>query len=332
MIVLFLQNFMSTSLSEIQKTALGVIEKERVAIESLKNSIDDSFVRTVELIFSSMGRLIVTGIGKSAIIGQKIVATLNSTGTPAVFMHAADAIHGDLGIIQPHDIVLCLSKSGNTSEIKVLVPLIKQMGNPLIGMVSNPDSFLGRNADFVLRATASQEACPNNLAPTVSTTTQLVLGDALAVSLLQLRGFTPADFARFHPGGSLGKRLYTRVSDIMDRSLCPKVDPGENIRETIFEISRNRLGATAVIDGHGKLVGIITDGDVRRMVEKGQALETLCASKVMTATPKTVMHDQLAVEAYQMMQNNKITQLIVLQDEKYIGMLHIHDIIREGII
>ncbi len=323
---------MSTSLSEIQKTALGVIEKERVAIESLKNSIDDSFVRTVELIYSSKGRLIVTGIGKSAIIGQKIVATLNSTGTPAVFMHAADAIHGDLGIIQPNDIVLCLSKSGNTSEIKVLVPLIKRMGNPLIGMVSNPDSFLGRNADFVLRATAAQEACPNNLAPTVSTTTQLVLGDALAVSLLQLRGFTPADFARFHPGGSLGKRLYTRVSDIMDRSLCPKVSPDENIRETIFEISRNRLGATAVIDGFGKLVGIITDGDVRRMVEKGQALETLCASNVMSSTPKTVKHDQLAVEAYQMMQNNKITQLIVLQDEKYIGMLHIHDIIREGIV
>lgn len=317
---------------DIQQTAIEVIEKEQLAISSLRDSIDRSFLRTVEILHQSKGRLIVTGIGKSALIGQKIVATFNSTGTPAVFMHAADAIHGDLGMIQPGDTVMCLSKSGETAEIKVLVPLIRKMGNTLIAMVGNRDSFLGRSTDYTLLASAPHEACPNDLAPTASTTVQMVLGDALAVCLLKLRGFTPADFARFHPGGSLGKKLYMRVSDIMDQTLRPAVAPGESVRNTIFEISRNRLGATAVLDDSGQLLGIITDGDVRRMVEKNNSLDGLSAADIMTNTPRTIPYDQLAVHAYRMMQTGKITQLIVLKEEKYAGMVHIHDIIREGIV
>lgn len=323
---------MKINSSQIKNTAIDVIEKEQNAIAELKQSISDTFSTIVQLIYQSKGRLIVTGIGKSALIGQKLVATFNSTGTPSVFMHAADAIHGDLGMIQPEDIVMCLSKSGNTSEIKVLVPLIRQMGNPLIGMVANTSSYLGEHADYVIQATAREEAGPNNLAPTVSTTTQLVMGDALAVCLLTLRGFTEANFARFHPGGSLGKKLYTRVEDIMDKSLHPSVKPTETIRETIFEISRNRLGATAVESIDGQLLGIITDGDVRRMVERGQALETLCAQDVMNNAPKCIDTKQLAVTAYDQMQQHKITQLVVLDNNIYIGMIHIHDIMREGII
>ena len=329
---MFFQNFMSTTKADIQKTALEVIEKEILAVNALRQSIDGSFLKVVEILYASKGRLIVTGIGKSALIGQKIVATFNSTGTPAIFMHAADAIHGDLGIVQPGDTVMCLSKSGDTAEIKVLVPLIRKMGNLLIGMVGNRESYLSRSADYVLVASAPHEACPNDLAPTASTTVQMVLGDALAICLLQLRGFSQADFARFHPGGSLGKKLYLRVCDIMDHTLRPNVLPGQSIRDTIFEISRNRLGATAVLNQDGQLQGIITDGDVRRMVEKNSHLDNLCASDVMTKDPKTVPHDQLAVHAYEMMQSNKITQLIVLRDKRYEGMVHIHDIIREGIV
>lgn len=323
---------MNSSEKEIKKTALEAIEKEIIAVTQLRDSIDDAFVKAVELIFHSSGRLIVTGIGKSAIVGQKIVATLNSTGTPAVFMHAADAIHGDLGIIQPHDIVLCLSKSGNTAEVKVLVPLIRQMGNQLIGMVANTDSFLGTHADIVLAACANKEACPNNLAPTSSTTTQMVLGDALAVCLLKLKGFTPADFARFHPGGSLGKKLYTRVEDIMDLTVCPAVTKQTSIRDSIFVISQNRLGATVVLDQNQSMLGIITDGDIRRMVEKNLPIESLQAGDVMNCTPKTIAHDALAIDAYDKMKTNKITQLVVLKDGRYIGMIHIHDILREGIV
>ncbi|HPJ82606.1 MAG: KpsF/GutQ family sugar-phosphate isomerase [Bacteroidales bacterium] len=317
---------------EIKQTALDVIDKEQFAISGLRSSIDQSFLDVVDLLYSSKGRLIVTGIGKSAIIGQKIVATFNSTGTPAVFMHAADAIHGDLGIVQPGDVVMCLSKSGETAEIKVLVPLIRKMGNPLIGMVGNRESYLGRSADYLLFASAPHEACPNDLAPTASATVQMVLGDALAVCLLKLRGFTPSDFARFHPGGSLGKKLYLTVSDIMNPELRPLVRPGQSVRDTIFVISKNRLGATAVLDADDKLLGIITDGDVRRMVEKNSSLEALCASDIMTKNPKTIPCGELAVHAYRMMETSKITQLIVLQDGRYVGMVHIHDIIREGIV
>ena len=317
---------------ETRQTALDVIDKEQLAINGLRSSIDHSFLDVVDLLYASKGRLIVTGIGKSAIIGQKVVATLNSTGTPAVFMHAADAIHGDLGIVQPGDVVMCLSKSGETAEIKVLVPLIRKMGNPLIGMVGNRESYLGRSADYVLLASAPHEACPNDLAPTASTTAQMVLGDALAVCLLRLRGFTPSDFARFHPGGSLGKKLYLTVSDIMNSELSPLVRPGESVRDTILVISKNRLGATAVLDEDDKLLGIITDGDVRRMVEKNRSLETLCACDIMTKNPKTIPGRELAVHAYRMMEASKITQLIVLQDDRYAGMVHIHDIIREGIV
>ena len=243
-------------------------------------------------------------------------------------MHAADAIHGDLGMIQPGDTVMCLSKSGETAEIKVLVPLIRKMGNTLIAMVGNRDSFLGRSADYTLLASAPHEACPNDLAPTASTTVQMVLGDALAVCLLKLRGFTPADFARFHPGGSLGKKLYMRVSDIMDQTLRPAVAPGESVRNTIFEISRNRLGATAVLDDSGQLLGIITDGDVRRMVEKNNSLDGLSAA-TSWQTPQNYTLRSAGRHAYRMMQTGKITQLIVLKEEKYAGMVHIHDIIRE---
>lgn len=323
---------MNITRSELKEIAKNVVDKEAEVIVHLKSSIDSSFLDALELIFNSRGRLIVTGIGKSAIIASKIVATLNSTGTPSVFMHAADAIHGDLGIIQKEDIVLCLSKSGDTSEIKVLVPWIKKMGNTIIGMVSNPDSFLARQADIVLCATVDSEACPNNLAPTSSTTSQLVLGDALAVCLLKMRGFTAEDFARFHPGGSLGKKLYTKVEDLIDRNTKPEVSEDETIQNTIINISSNRLGATVVVDSQGEIAGIITDGDVRRMVEKGENLKQLRARDIMSKNPKTVEIGELAVNAFNIMEKNKITSVVVLDNGKYAGLVHIHDIIREGIV
>ncbi len=323
---------MNNSEAEITKMALEVIEKEAAAVANLKNYIDKGFSDISLLIFNSKGRLVVTGIGKSAIIANKIVATMNSTGTPSVFMHAADAIHGDLGIIQPEDIVLFISKSGNTPEIKVLVPLIKKMGNRLIAMVSNTDSYLASHANYILRTTVTDEACPNNLAPTSSTTTQLVMGDALAVTLLRLRGFTPGDFAKLHPGGSLGKRLYTRVSDLIDKRRRPSVSLQENIRDTILNISANRLGATVVQNEDGSVAGIITDGDVRRMVEKGFGLESLKAMDIMSSNPKIIEASELAVMAFNIMEKNKITSVIVTEKGKYIGLVHIHDIIREGIV
>ena len=318
--------------SELTDIAKKVVDKEAAAISRLEASIDDRFLDALELIFKSKGRLIVTGIGKSAIIASKIVATLNSTGTPSVFMHAADAIHGDLGIIQKEDIVLCLSKSGDTSEIKVLVPWIKKMGNKIIGMVSNPDSFLARQADIMICATVDSEACPNNLAPTSSTTTQLVMGDALAVCLLKMRGFTTEDFARFHPGGSLGKKLYTKVEDLINRDVKPQVPEEETIQNTIINISSNRLGATVVVNKAGEIAGIITDGDVRRMVEKGISLKLLKARDIMSKNPKTVEIGELAVNAFNIMEKNKITSVVVLDQGKYAGLVHIHDIIREGIV
>lgn len=323
---------MNTPLTDIQKTALEVIEKEQHALNALRQSINKSFVEVVEILHASKGRLVVTGIGKSALIGQKMTATFNSTGTPSIFMHAADALHGDLGMIQPEDTVLCLSKSGETAEIKVLVPLIRSMGNVLIAMVGNENSWLARSADHMLLTVVPGEACPNNLAPTSSTTAQMVLGDALAVCLLQLRGFTSADFARIHPGGSLGKKLYVRVSDIMDPDLRPVVRPEQGVKDTILCISKNRLGATAVLDEKDNLCGIITDGDVRRMLEKSNRPYKLCAADIMTSSPKTILHDQLALQAYKLMQSYKITQLVVLKKGHYAGMVHIHDIIREGIV
>jgi arabinose-5-phosphate isomerase len=317
---------------DINHLAVKTILQEAKAIEGLASHIDEDFKETVELLYNTKGRVIVTGIGKSAIIAEKIVATFNSTGTPAVFMHAADAIHGDLGIIQPDDVIVCLSKSGNTPEIKVLVPLIKNLGNKLVAVVSSTTSYLAQKADFVLKAIVDSEACPNNLAPTSSTTAQLVMGDALAVCLLQLRGFTPADFARFHPGGSLGKKLYMRVSDIIENEVVPCVRMSEKVRPVIVEISSKRMGATAVLDAEGEIAGVITDGDLRRMLQQNENIESLNAGQIMSANPKTIDIDELAVNAFNLMETNKITQLLVTQNGKYVGMIHLHDILREGIV
>ncbi len=316
----------------IKELAVKTILAEAQAIEKLAEMVDDSFEQVVSLIYNSKGRVIVTGIGKSAIIANKIVATLNSTGTPAIFMHAADAIHGDLGIIQPEDTIICLSKSGTTPEIKVLIPLIKNMGNPIIAIVSNTDSYLAQNATYVLKATVDHEACPNNLAPTSSTTAQLVIGDALAVCLLKLRGFSNEDFARVHPGGALGKKLYMRVSDICSGQNPPLVRTSAKIRAIILEISSKRLGATAVLDDSNKLVGIITDGDLRRMLANNNSVDTITAKEIMSVNPKTVDKDEMAINAFSLMEQNKITQLVVTTDGNYMGMIHLHDILKEGVV
>jgi len=323
---------MQNSFPDLLDIAINVIEKEADAVLRLKKFIDQTLLEVVEFIYRHADRVVVTGVGKSAIIATKIVATFNSTGTPALFMHAADAIHGDLGMIQPSDAVICLSKSGDTPEIKVLVPFIKTMGNKLIAIVSNPDSYLARQADYRLLATVDAEACPNNLAPTNSTTTQLVMGDVLAVCLLKRRGFSEKDFARLHPGGALGKKLYTRVSDIIDSSRAPAVHEEDSIQKAIFTISANRLGATAVIDKSGKLRGIITDGDIRRMVERGGSFEQLRALDLMNINPKGIDIHEMAITAFRMMEEKGITQLIVLKEGEYAGMIHIHDIMREGIL
>ena len=324
---------MKKSDGKILDLARRVISQEAESVANLTSYIDESFLEVVDLIYNSKGRLIVTGIGKSAIIGTKIVATMNSTGTPAIFMHAADAIHGDLGIIQKDDVVLCISKSGNTPEIKVLVPLIARMGNKIIAMVSSVDSFLAQHADYIVRATVDKESDPNNLAPTSSTTTQLVMGDALAVCLLQMRGFSQEQFAMYHPGGSLGKRLYLRVSDVMDLNVRPVVGMNESIQNTIINISQNRLGATVVLDGKGDLQGIITDGDVRRMVEKGIHVgDKIVAKDIMSRNPKQIDINAMAVNAVNIMQKNKITSVVVMKEGRYVGLVHIHDILREGIV
>ncbi len=316
----------------IKQVAIQTIRTEAAAIEKLASFIDDDFEKCVSMIYNAKGRVIITGIGKSAIIASKIVATLNSTGTPAIFMHAADAIHGDLGIIQPDDVLICLSKSGSTPEIKVLIPLIKNLGNKIVAIVSSTNSYLAENADFVIKATVEKEACPNNLAPTSSTTAQLVIGDALAVCLLNLRGFTPDDFARFHPGGSLGKKLYMRVSDIFSHTNVPAVDEEAKIPAVILEMTSKRLGATAVLDGNGNLLGIITDGDLRRMLQKNTPIENLCAKDIMTKNPKSINKDELAINAFNIMENHKITQLVVTDNDKYLGLIHLHDILKEGIV
>ena len=322
------------NLDKIKKLAVETIEHEIAAVGRLASFVDDDFARAVECILTSSGRVIITGIGKSAIIASKIVATLNSTGTPAIFMHAADAIHGDLGIIQHDDVVICISNSGSSPEIKVLVPLIKNIGgNKLIAMVGNRTSLLATSADHIIYTHVDSEACPHNLAPTSSTTAQLVMGDALAITLLNMRGFTQEDYARVHPGGALGKKMYLRVEDLMAKDLKPQVSPDTGITETIIAISSGMLGAAAVINTDGTLAGVITDGDLRRMLEKGRDISGIKARDIMTLKPKTVHADELAVEAFKMMEKYKITQLVVVDNRgAYCGMVHIHDIIREGIV
>jgi arabinose-5-phosphate isomerase len=316
---------------EIKQIAVKTITEEAKAIINLENYIDNGFVNCVELIYASGGKVVLTGIGKSANIAVKIAATLSSTGTPAVFMHAADAIHGDLGSIQKDDVIICISKSGNTPEIKVLVPLLRMMGNKLIAIVGNIDSYLAQQADHVINTTVSHEACPNNLAPTSSTTAQLVMGDALAVCLLECRGFSNEDFAKFHPGGALGKQLYLRVGDLYKNNEAPKVLLTDDVPLIIMEISSKRLGCAAVLD-RGSLVGIITDGDLRRMLQNHSSLSGLKAADIMSSKPKTISPETLLINALQIMRNMNITQLIVAENETYLGVIHLHDIIKEGII
>ncbi|WP_420147784.1 KpsF/GutQ family sugar-phosphate isomerase [Spirosoma sp.] len=315
-----------------QTIARAVLLAEADAIRNAVDLLDEQFDATVETVLNSSGRLVVTGVGKSALIGQKIVATLNSTGTPALFMHAADAIHGDLGMIQANDVVLIISKSGNTAEIKVLLPLLKRTSARLIALVSNRDSYLAQHADYVLHAYAEHEADPLNLAPTTSTTVALAMGDALAVSLLEIRGFTRQDFARYHPGGSLGKKLYLKISDIFPHNQCPQVLPDTPLREVIFTISANRLGATAVVDLNGILQGIVTDGDIRRMAYEHDSFWQLCAQDVMTPSPVCVAPDDYAVSALQLMQERDINQLIVSEAGLVRGFVHLHDLLKEGLV
>ncbi|HBB49060.1 MAG TPA: D-arabinose 5-phosphate isomerase [Flavobacteriaceae bacterium] len=322
---------MLIDLKPIIQVAKETVETEAKAIAHLSSLIDEEFAQAVAYIYQSQGRVILTGVGKSANIATKIVATLNSTGTPAIFMHAADAIHGDLGIIQENDTVICISKSGNTPEIKVLVPLIKASGNKLIGLTAHKESFLGQQSDFVLNAYVDKEACPNNLAPTTSTTAQLVMGDALAMALLNLRGFSSKDFARVHPGGSLGKKLYLRVSDLTALNSRPEVTPKTDLKKVIVEISENLLGVTAVVD-NGQIVGIITDGDLRRMLSKVDNIAGLTAEEIMTRNPKLIDNDAMAIEAMEMMDRHGITQILAHENGRYTGVVHIHNLSKEGII
>jgi arabinose-5-phosphate isomerase len=316
-----------TILASAQKTILS----ESESIARLVNFLDDNFVKTVEIINSSSGRLVVTGIGKSAIIAQKIVATLNSTGTPSLFLHASEAIHGDLGMVQPGDVVICISKSGNSPEIKVLVPLLKRFGNKLIAITGNTTSFLGKEADYVLNTYVESEACPINLAPTNSTTAQLVMGDAIAVCLMEMKNFTAEDFAKYHPGGALGKKLLLRVGDMLDTTHRPIVSPDSTIKSAIVEISEKRLGVTAVVENE-KVIGIITDGDIRRMLNKTENITGLTAKDIMTVNPKTIKSTELVSDALNILEDFSITQLVVVDNGNYKGVLHLHDILKEGIV
>jgi arabinose-5-phosphate isomerase len=316
-----------TILASAKKTILS----ESEAIAKLVDFVSDDFVQTVEIIYNATGRLVVTGIGKSAIIAQKIVATLNSTGTPSLFLHASEAIHGDLGMVQPGDVVICISKSGNSPEIKVLVPLLKRFGNKLVAITGNTTSFLGKEADYVLNTYVESEACPNNLAPTNSTTAQLVMGDALAVCLMEMRNFTAEDFAKYHPGGALGKKLLLRVGDMLDTTNKPIVAPDSNIKTVIVEISEKRLGVTAVVDNQ-KVIGIITDGDIRRMLNKTETISGLVAKDIMTVNPKMINSTDLVSDALNILEDFSITQLVVVDNGEYKGVLHLHDILKEGIV
>ncbi|MEM7163224.1 MAG: KpsF/GutQ family sugar-phosphate isomerase [Bacteroidota bacterium] len=315
---------------EIKEKALATIRLEANAVRGLGKYIDDQFPKIINLLAKSEGRIVVTGIGKSANIANKIVSTFNSTGTPALFMHAADAIHGDLGMVQKLDTVLCISKSGNSPEIRVLVPLVKKMGNVLLAMTGDKNSYLAEHSDFQLISTVKKEACPNNLAPTTSTTAQLVMGDVLAVCLMEKKGFSTSDFAKVHPGGSLGKKIYTRVSDIVDQNRRPFINSNADWSEVIMSISKGRMGATAVIEKN-KVIGIVTDGDLRRAMQKKVSANQLVAKDLMSKNPKCIDNSQLAVKGFQMMEKNKINQLIVLDGKQYSGMIHIHDLLKEGI-
>ena len=317
---------------KIIAVALHTIELETSSVSGLKAFVNDGFVKAVEQIAVNKGRLIVSGIGKSAIVAQKIVATLNSTGTPSIFMHAADAIHGDLGMIQNDDMVMVISKSGDSPEIKVLAPLVKNFGNTLIGMVGNMQSFLAKHSDIVLNTTVEQEACPINLAPTSSTTAQMVMGDALAICLMEMKGFNSSDFAKYHPGGTLGKKLYLRVEELSAQNEKPKVLPTATIKEVIVEMTHKRLGAAVVVNETENILGIITDGDLRRMLEKTDTFENLQAKDIMSSYPKTIGSDVLAVNALDEMRRNNISQLIVEDDGTYAGIIHLHDLVKEGII
>lgn len=323
---------MELSTAQILEIGRQTIDIEKAALEALHASLDEDFAAVVREIFYCAGRVVVTGVGKSALIAQKIVATFNSTGTPALFLHAADAIHGDLGMIRENDVVICLSKSGETPEIKLLAPLIKNMGNLLIGMVSNRKSFLGLQSRLVLYTPIEREADPNNLAPTASTTAQAAMGDALATALLALRGFSPADFAQYHPGGSLGKQLFLRVKDLYLRNEQPWVGPHDSVQRTILEITAKCLGATAVVDEERRLLGIITDGDLRRLLERGPDFLNKTAADIMNRHPKTINAEAMAVHALESMRRHSIMQLLVVEEGKYHGVVHLHDLIREGLI
>lgn len=315
---------------DILQLASQIIENEADAIANLRLLLDDNFSKVMQMVLESKGNLVFSGIGKSAIIAQKITATMNSTGTASVFMHAADAIHGDLGMIREGDIVVVLSKSGETPEIKVLIPLIKLRGNKIVAIVGNRQSFLAQQADFVLDVTVSNEGIPDNLAPTSSTTAQLVMGDALALTLMRCRGFSMDDFAKFHPGGALGKQLYLRVKDLYTKNEKPEVGPDDNLAQVIIEMTKKRLGA-AVVTENGKLLGIITDGDLRRMLMKHPDIEKIKASEIMTPNPKTIDENALVADALHKMRQNSITQLPVVSGEAYLGVIHLHDILKEGI-
>ena len=305
---------------------------EAEAIQQLAAQLNDQFERVISCIGSTKGRIVVSGIGKSAIIAQKIVATFNSTGSPSIFLHAADAIHGDLGVVQQEDVVIIISKSGESPEVKVLVPLIKNFGNCLIAITGNMDSYLAKKADFVLNTTVDQEACPNNLAPTTSTTAQLVMGDAIAVCLMEQKGFNIEDFAKLHPGGALGKKLYLRVADLYGDNEKPEVKAEQGIKEVIMEMTRKRLGVAAVTGADGRLMGIITDGDLRRMLEKTDNINTVTARDIMSFNPKTIDPSEMAVNALDLMRKNEITQLVVAENDIYLGILHLHDLVKEGLI
>ncbi|MBK86903.1 MAG: D-arabinose 5-phosphate isomerase [Flavobacteriaceae bacterium] len=319
------------SRNKIKEIAKNSIIDQSKAIKNLANFIDDSFLKSVEIIYDCKGRVVVTGVGKSAIIANKIVATMNSTGTPSIFMHAGDAIHGDLGLIKKGDIIICISKSGNTAEIKALIPILKQTKNPIVAITGNKSSILAKNADFVLNSYVEKEVCPNNLAPTTSTTAQIVIGDAIAICLLELRKFTKNDFAKFHPGGILGKKLFLKVKDLSKKNESPEVNPTSPVKDVILEISQKRLGVTAVTLDK-KILGIITDGDLRRMLSKTDNINNISAMDIMSKKPKTINQNSLAVEAIELMKLNGISSLLVVDDDKYIGVVHIHDLINEGII
>jgi arabinose-5-phosphate isomerase len=320
------------SKEQIVQLATESVRLQAASVQALLPFIDDAFAAAVAAIYNARGRVVISGIGKSAIIAQKVVATMNSTGTPALYMHAADAIHGDLGMIQEDDVVIIISKSGESPEIKLLVPLVRNFGNPVIAICGKQDSYLATHADYFINSTVAKEACPNNLAPTTSTTAQMVMGDALAICLLQMNGFTDKDFARYHPGGALGKRLYLRVRDLSRQNAQPQVKPESTIREIIVEISGKRLGATAVIADVGALAGIITDGDIRRMLQQHNDVDHLKAADICSSQPKSIEEDELAAAALDLMKEHDISQLLVTKEGKYAGILHIHDLVREGLI